>query len=253
MLSATGNVIVLVLVVAAALFFMVVVNRLWPLKARYGRDDLIGWQLETLATIQAVVMGFMLYTGWTNLQAIKLNIEVEASALQNLYRLSDGLPSEVRTRIQAQSLDYAQAAVEGDWPDLATGRLPEKTHLVNQSMWRTLTRAKVNSPSEAAALDQTLSELRNLTQCRRTRLLQSNSHLPGIFWCLLIVGSVLTIISVAMFGSSIYSLHVFQVFSLTVLITLAMLTIADLDRPFVGVHVASYPFQRALHNMHELE
>jgi len=253
MLSTAGNVVILALVVAISLLFMVVVNRLWPLKARYGRDDLIGWQLETLATIQAVIMGFMLYTGWTNLQAINLNIEVEASALQNLYRLADGLPAELRTPIQAQALQYALSAVDDDWPDLAAGRVPEKSHRVNQSMWKTLTHARVESPSETTVLGQTLSELRNLTQCRRIRVLQSTSHLPGIFWCVLVVGSVLTIISVAMFGSSIYPLHVFQVFSLTVLITLAMLTIADLDRPFAGVHVASYPFQRALHNMREAD
>lgn len=251
MLSTTGNTLILVAVVLGALLFMATVNRVWPVKMRYGRDDLIGWQLGVLATTHAVIMGFMLYTGWTNLLAIKLNIEVEASALQNLYRLADGLPAESRGQIQRQARLYAQAVVDGDWPELQSGRLPEKSHGINQAMWKTLTSAKVASPSEITALGQALGELRTLTQCRRTRLLQSTAQLPGIFWCVLIVGGVLTIMSVAIFGSSIYPLHAFQVFSLTVLITLAMLTIADLDRPFEG-RVGDYAFQRALLNMHDL-
>ena len=253
MLSPTGNVLILVLVMGGALLFMVAINRVWPVKSRYGREDLIGWQLSVLATTHAVIMGFMLYAGWSNLLAIRLNIELEASALQNVYRLADGLPSEPRARIQREAQEYAQAVIDGDWPELAAGRLPEASHQINQSMWKTLTAVQVASPSEITALDQALSELRTLTQCRRTRLLQSASHLPGIFWCVLIVGGVLTIVSVTVFGSSIYRLHVLQVFSLTLLITLAMLTIANLERPFVqGVRVDNYAFQRALHNMHEL-
>jgi hypothetical protein len=44
-----------------------------------------------------------------------------------------------------------------------------------------------------------------------------------------------------------------QVISLTLLITLVMLTIADLDKPFQGwVHVSDYPFHRALDTMREV-
>jgi hypothetical protein len=113
---------------------------------------------------------------------------------------------------------------------------------------------KTASPSEITATDHALTELSQMTQSRRTRLLQSTSRLPGIFWCVLIVGGLLTIASVGMFGSRNIRLHVFQVLSLTLLITLAMLAIADLDRPFAGwVHIDSYPFQRAQTNMQEIE
>jgi hypothetical protein len=43
-----------------------------------------------------------------------------------------------------------------------------------------------------------------------------------------------------------------QVLSLTLLITLVMLTIADIDKPFRGwVHVSDYAFRRALETMQE--
>jgi hypothetical protein len=251
-LSLTENIVIAVLVMALALAFMALVNRLWPADERYAKEDLIGWQLNILATTHAVILGFMLYTEWTNFTAAQLNAELEASALRNVFRLAEGLPQPARARLEEQSRAYADAVVQDDWPMLDRGETPELSHLINRSMWKTLMSVRQGSAAELTALDHALTELTTLTQCRRTRLLQADTRLPGIFWCVLLVGGILTVASVAMFGSRNPRLHAFQVFSLTLLITLAMLAIADLDRPFAGsVHIGSYPFQRARDNMNE--
>ena len=45
-----------------------------------------------------------------------------------------------------------------------------------------------------------------------------------------------------------------MVFSTTLLVTLVMLAIADVDRPFRGwVHVSNYAFVRAREYMHEID
>jgi hypothetical protein len=252
MLSLTQNIVIAVLVMALAMLFMALVNRLWPANERYAKEDLIGWQLNILATTHAVILGFMFYTEWTNFSAVKLNVELEASALRNVFRLAEGLPAPARAQLEEEARTYAAAVVEDDWPMLSRGQTPELSHLINRSMWRTLMSVRQGSAAEITALDHALTELSSLTQYRRTRLLQAGTRLPGIFWWVLLVGGALTVASVAMFGSRNPRLHAFQVFSLTLLITLAMLAIADLDRPFAGaVHIDSYPFERARENMDE--
>jgi hypothetical protein len=239
-------------VMTLAMAFMVLVNRRWPASERYAKEDLIGWQLNILATTHAVILGFMLYTEWTNFSAVKLNTELEAGALRNVFRLAEGLPQPARAQLEDETRAYADAVAKDDWAMLSRGQIPELSHLVNRSMWKTLMSVRQGSAAELTALDHAISELSTLTQCRRTRLLQADSRLPGIFWCVLLVGGILTVASVAMFGSRNRHLHAFQVFSLTLLITLAMLAIADLDRPFAGwVHIDNYPFQRARDNMDE--
>ncbi len=252
MLSLTQNILLAALMMALAMMFMALVNRLWPPSERYAREDLIGWQLNILATTHAVILGFMFYTEWTNFSAAKLNAELEANALRNVFRLAEGLPQPARGQLEQETRAYANAVVESDWPTMDKGETPELSHLINRSMWRTLLSVRQGSAAEITTLDHALSELSSLTQCRRTRLLQADSRLPGIFWGVLLVGGVLTVASVAMFGSRNPRLHAFQVFSLTLLVTLALLAIADLDRPFTGwVHVDSYPFERARENMNE--
>ena len=252
MLTLAENIFILIAAMTASLLYMVLINYLWPAAQRYAKEDMIGWQLSILGTTYAVILGFMFYTEWTNFVAVKLNLEMEASALQNLYYLSDGLPADSRTRLQSQAHAYAAAVVNADWSDMAAGRVPEQSDTVNQQMWKTLMATRTTTASESTAQDHALAQLTSLTQCRRIRVLQSVSRLPGIFWCVLVVGAVLVMVSVGTFGSRVYWLHAFQVFSLTLLITLAMLAIGDLNRPFQGwVRVDDYAFQRAQHNMHE--
>jgi hypothetical protein len=254
MLTLGDNILIVIGVMAVSMLYMVALNHYWPSKDRYAQEDMIGWQLSILATTYAVILGFMFYTEWTTFTSVKLNVELEASALQNLYRVSDGLPEDSRVALQAQAHAYASAALSADWPDMAAGHIPEQTHAVNQRMWKVLSLVHAGTPSESNAQDHALTQLTALTQARRIRVLQSVSRLPEIFWCVLIVGAALTIVSVGTFGSRVYWLHAFQVFSLTLLITLAMLAIADLNRPFQGwVHVDNYAFQRAQQNMHEIE
>jgi hypothetical protein len=252
MLSLKENIVILITAMAASWIFLAALNRLWAVPIRRAQNDLIGWQLSVLGTTYAVVLGFMLYTAWTGFQDAELNVELEASSLRNIFRLAEGLPQPQRASLETLAKEYADAVVEQDWPVMARAQIPEQTHEINERMWRTLMSVKTASASENTAEDHALSELSSLTQHRRTRLLQSVSRLPIIFWGVLIAGGLLTLISASMFGSANAGLHALQLFSLTFLIVLVLLAIADVNRPFQGwVHVDDYAFQRAQQNMRE--
>jgi hypothetical protein len=219
MLSLGEDILITLLVSGGALAFTLVLNRLWPAQRRRMHEEQVGWQLNILGTTYAVILGFMLYTEWSNFTAAKLNVDLEANALRNVFRLASGLPAPQAAQLEAQARAYVAAALTKDWPDMWAGRLPEATHAINQSMWRTLMSLQGLSTAETLAADHALSELSALTQHRRTRLLHSSSQLPTIFWWLLLVGGFLTIVAVSMFGSLNLRVHTFQVGSLTLLVT----------------------------------
>ena len=250
MFTFTEDVISVVLTVVGSLLFMVILNRLWPWENRRNHNDLIGWQLSILGTTYAVMLGFMLYTVWTNFGTADLNVDLEANALVNVYRLAQGIPQQERAIVRQLALSYADAAINRDWPQMAADRVPEDTVQLDTDMWKTLMSAKGASPTEITAEDHALYELSALTEHRRTRILQSTSRLPTVLWCVLLVGGGLTIMSSCMFGSANSLLHAFQVFAFSMLIALALVAIVNINRPFQGaVHVSSYAFQRAQDNM----
>ncbi|HXC97682.1 MAG TPA: DUF4239 domain-containing protein [Edaphobacter sp.] len=250
MLTLTENIVILILAVAASMFFMVLLNRAWPREKRRIHNDLIGWQLNIIGTTYAVILGFMLYTVWTNFGDANLNVDLEANALRNLYRLGEGLPEPQRNQVRTLVRAYADAVVDEDWKEMAKGHAPERSHIVNQELWKTIISVRAATPTEAVAEDHAITELSALTEHRRTRLLQSTYHLPPIFWAVLLAGGLLTVIGASMFGAESPGLHSLQVFSFTLLITLVLLAIADVNLPFRGwVHVSNYAFVRAQENM----
>jgi multisubunit Na+/H+ antiporter MnhB subunit len=252
MLSWIDDLLIIVAVVGASLLAMALANRFWPVRSRYAAEDyLMGWQLGVLATMQAVITGFMLYAVWSNFTSAQLNVDLEASAVTNLYQLAAGLPPEQRTEMENLTRLYAATVIQEDWPQLERGVMPDGgSHRINQLMWHTLVSARTTTPSEATAQDHALTQLSTLTQLRRIRFLESAARLPGIFWCVLLVGGIVTILSITLFGSLKRAVHSFQVLSLSLIISLSLVAIADLDHPFRGwVHVGNYAFERALDNM----
>lgn len=240
----------LLLSVSGSMLFMWVLNHVWPNEKRREHTDQIGWQLSALGTTYAVILGFMLYAVWSTFGAADLNTDLEADALVNIYRIAEGLPDPQRSQLQRLAESYADAVINEEWPQMARGELPEESRALNREMWNTIMSLHSSSPTEIAAEDHALSELSVLTQCRRTRILQSKSQLPTILWWVLIVGGILTVASSCLFGSANSLLHALQVFAFSLLISLGLVAIADINRPFMGsIHVSTFAFTRAQANM----
>src|ERR1700722_2384103 len=250
MLNTGQNYVIVMLTVAASLLFMWGLNRIWPWDKRHAHNDLIGWQLSILGTTYAVILGFMLFTVWTDFGAAELNADNEANALANVYRLAVALPDQQRTQLQMLTRFYADTVINKDWPEMAADQVPEANRKINEDMWNELMSVKTASPTEVLAEDHAISELSALTEHRRIRLLQNAFRLPTVLWCVLIIGGAVTIASASMFGSANTSLHALQVFAFSLLIALVLVAIAVIDRPFQGsVHVNDFAFRRAQQNM----
>lgn len=252
MLDTTQDFIIVIVTVVGSLLFMRTLNWLWPAAKRRQHNDVIGWQLSVLGTTYAVMMGFMLYTVWTNFGLADLNADAEANALVNVYRLSEGLPVEQGARLEQTARAYADVVVEKEWPAMVDGKLSAEGYQLAREMWQTLMSAKAASPTEITAEDHALYELSALAEHRRIRQLQSMARLPGVLWCVLLIGGAVTIFSSCMFGAGNNLLHSLQVSALSLLIALVLVAIAAIDRPFQGsVHVNDTAFRRAQQNMKE--
>jgi predicted membrane protein len=83
-----------------------------------------------------------------------------------------------------------------------------------------------------------MGEISSITEHRRIRLLQNETSLPLVLWLVLIVGALVTLMSACLFGSNNPTLHLLQTVTLALLLSLSLVAIADINRPFRGaVHV----------------
>jgi len=252
MLDTPQNFFIVIVALACSLFFMASVNYYWPAEKRRAHNDLIGWQLSVLGTTYAVIVGFMLYTVWIDFGTADLNSDAEANSLVNVYRLADGLPAQQGARLKALARAYGDAVVDREWGEMAVNETPTESREITKQMWATLTASKGGSPTEITAEDHALYELSAMAGYRRIRLVESAARLPSVLWCVLLIGGAVTVASTCMFGASNGALHVIQVSAFALLISLVLVAIADINRPFQGsVHVSDYAFRRAQMEMKE--
>lgn len=237
---------VVVAIVAGSVGFLGLLQRIWPAEQRRLHNELIGWQVTVLGTTYAVIVGFMLYAVWTGFEVAEDNAGAEANSLMNVVRTSQGLPPDSRLKIQELARNYVNVMLSREWPAMAQLKFSPASHQIMLQLWAVISSTKVNDATEQTSLDHTLSELSRMTQHRRTRQLEVVSSLPGILWAVLNTGAVVTIVSSCLFGTTDFKLHFLQVLMLSLLIGMALVSIADINRPFQGsVHVEPTGFLRA--------
>lgn len=250
MLDTAQNIFLIVMWVVLSITFLVLLNRLWPPARRRAHNDVIGWQIAAIGTIYAVMIGFMLFVVWVNFQTAETNANNEANALVNLFRTADGLPAAQRDAIHIAAANYGNAVLNQEWPTMSRGETAHHAQIFIMELWSITTSTPAQNFSQEVSLHQAMSELSDLTQHRRVRILESRSQMPTILWAVLVIGGMLTIAACCLIGSENTALHYTLIVALSLLISLALVAIADIDRPFQGtVHVSSYAFVRAQQTM----
>jgi hypothetical protein len=251
LLDAGQNIYIVVLWITLSITCLVMLNTFWEPSRRSVHNDVIGWQIAILGTIYAVMIGFMLYAVWNNFQTAETNANNEANDLVNLYRAADGLAQVQCDQIQQYARNYVQSVITQEWPQMNrdTAGTNANRYMAQpyvMGMWRIAAHTPANNLAEQANLRQVMIELSSMTEHRRVRLLESRTAMPNILWGVLVMGGIITIGSSCLIGSENVPLHFVLIIALSLLVSLALVAIGDIDRPFQGsVHVSPNAFQRA--------
>ena len=257
MLSVWQSFFIVLGTVVLSLVFLAVLRRVWPVTRRTEHNDIIGWQISVLGTTYAVILAFMLWNVWNNFQTARINAEIEANFLVDLYRIAGGLQPAQGKPIRALCREYAAVAVNEEWPAMAEEKLSTHSFSITQQMWDVLLQAHsdagVTDILQQSKYEQAFSTLSHMSEHRRLRQLESRMRLPGILWSVLVVGGIVVIGSACLFGCQNFTLHFVLVFVLSLLLSLVLVSVAEIDRPFQGpVHVRADAFEFAQQTFAEL-
>lgn len=229
------NSLIILACVIAALVFLFIVTRSSAAHSRKESNDFTGAVVAVIGTTYAVILAFMLSGVWNNLQAAQANAEQEANSLVNIWRITGDIDPDVGMEVQDLCQSYAQVVISQEWPDMQAGKPvpPETSEIINR-LWKLAGQAQAHGSPDSIANYQFMEELRMLTEYRRIRLMHSRERLPGILRAVLIAGGIITVAASCFFGVSNFRFHVLQVMVLSFLISLVLMAIADLDRPYQG-------------------
>jgi hypothetical protein len=226
---------------------ILVKHRLWPPDPdEEPREDVAEYISMMVGVLYALVLGLALVSVWDTRSGAEEHVQAEASAAHQIRLLSDGLPPGQAERTREGIEAYVRHVTGTEWPAMRNGSFPA------QDGWALLDRLRAQEeiPADATASQQitaqeSLAQLSALGEARRGREADAGEGLSPVLWFGLIVGGLLTVTFMFMFGVKRSFTHVVMVMGLTALITFTVLLIHQMNTPFDGLFaVDEGPFTR---------
>ncbi|QES45422.1 hypothetical protein DEJ49_34485 [Streptomyces venezuelae] len=222
-------------------------HRFWPPGPDdEPREDVAEYISMMVGVLYALVLGLSLVSVWDARSGAEDHTATEASAAHQIHLLAAGLPAGQADRMRGQIESYIRHVTDTEWPAMAEGAP------IGTTGWRLLDQVRATgqvpadaTPAQQATGQETLAQLSTLDEARRGREADAEEQLSPVLWFGLIVGGVLTIAFMFMFGVQRSFTHVVMVMGLSGLITFTVLLIYQLDSPFDGLFaVDATPFTR---------
>jgi hypothetical protein len=191
--------------------------------------------LPPIATIFALLVGFLAAQDWNQRERASAAVNREASSLRAVVLLAAAFPGEPESRLRHLVRDHIQDAVAREWPAMArqdvtlTIAPPKLTQALRLAL--SLTPQK---DGQIAAQRELVAWLGNALDARRQRIILSGSSLDWVKWTVLYVLAGLTLITIAMVhsGNPTANRIILGIFSTGV--GVAVLLIVSHSRAFTG-------------------
>lgn len=222
----------IVFTTALAVAGMLLVRKKVGVQQLITHHEVAGHLLSVIGTLYAVLLGFVVVDAMQHQQDLRVIVDNEATHLCNIFLAAHGLPKDLQISIRTHCRDYAEIVIKDEWPLLEKGGYSPEAFKNTWGLWKEITTFDPKTPREEALQQQLISEICEVTESRRTRLVSASHGVAPVMWIVLIVGGVFTLIFT----------YFFAVESLKTQVLMTILVAMTLALNIFLVFVFGYPF-----------
>jgi hypothetical protein len=222
-----------------------------PLEIRKSHTTGLSQINGGLGAMFGVIVGFSAFLSLNKYHAAQLTVQSEAGNIEEIYRLSQPLPEPKQEQIQKLAASYAHVVVEEEWPLMRQGRTSPRADALAEELRRSIQEGyKTTTGTQQRFFGEELDVVDELDEDREARLTDVRVGLPGILWVALVVLAISLIGFSYLVGMESSRLHLLTVGALATAISLVLVTIGILDRPFsTDFGVRALPFELVLNEI----
>jgi hypothetical protein len=191
-------------VMEAALWFFVpaalIVMTHWAIFTSVGKEaseetkDAARWAGLRIGVPFALILSLIFSDVRSEYNELQETNDTEALAIEQLYRLLDGIDLQGASAVQDNIATYTQLVIEEEWPSLQVGQPLERAdRLVDEIYMQVIELgAATDNSGLASAL---LNDVNDLENARGQRSFDIEEPVSPIFWLIAVVGLFLTSVS----------------------------------------------------------
>ena len=236
--------------VTAAVAGLLVVRHLVPFSVLHDNNEVAGNYLQTVGTIYAVLLAFVVFVVWSQFNEARSHVERETNELSDLFRIARCLHMPA---LIERARAYARAVIDEEWQAMAGKQHSERARCLLEEMWLALEQMPdgpegINRQNTLYA--EALARFNGLNDARTDRLWSSRTKLPLILWILLVSGGLITVGSMYLFGLRSQLFHALMTGAMAGAVSHVLYLIWDFDNCFSGDwQVEKRPFELVLEQM----
>ncbi|TDD59649.1 DUF4239 domain-containing protein [Kribbella antibiotica] len=213
----------------------VVLRKARQREGREANNEVAGQVFTVVGGVNVVIAAFVLISLFDGMDTAEKTTYDEGNALVAVHWSGNALAEPARTQVQELTKEYATEVSEREWPAMQDGREvgPAGWTLLTK-LQNTVEQAKTTTQRQEDARAQAVSQVWNVYQSRQDRLNSSGSGVSAVVWFAIMIGSVMSVALMFMFGGpGLYS-YAFIVSMLAGSIGLLLFAIYQLQNPFSG-------------------
>jgi hypothetical protein len=221
------------------------------LEALRGAADAVGNYVQTLGTIYAVLLAFVVFVVWSQFNDARAHVEREANELLDLFRTAKGLSAEARTGLQTHARDYVRSVVAREWAAMRAScedrAVIDEGWAILERLWDVMHAYEPGTKCHEAIHGELMARFNDLSDARSLRLSSGRLKIPLALKILLYTGATLTIGSIYLIHVEQAWLHAFMTGAIAGAISHILYIVHDLDDVFDGDWIVTpEPFERVL-------
>ena len=207
-----------------------------PFEVLVESRDAVGNYLQTIGTIYAVLLAFVVFVVWQQFNDARGNVEREANEILDVMRIVKGLPEKVWRPFLKNLHDYVCTVLEDEWPTMARGSKAtfEAGTRILDRISALLIAHEPASESHKSLYDEALGRFNDLSDARMNRLFSSRLRIPLGLRLLLYTGAAMTVGSMYLLAVENFPIHATITALLAGAISHVLFLISDLDDAFSG-------------------
>jgi hypothetical protein len=249
-----GFLLILVAVLLSVVAVTLVHRRL-PVALREQHTGPLGLINGALNVMFGVIVGFTSFLVLVEYSEAQRTVQSEAGNLEEIYLLAEPLPELERDRIRGLATSYARVVIDEEWSRMRQAQHSPRADALVEELRRSIQEGySTSTGTEQEFFGRELDVMDELDEDRYARLIALDQRLLSILWIALIVLGIAEMGFSWLVGMKSHRIHLLTAGVLATGITLVLLTIAILDRPFgTDFQVRHEPFELMLHEIKETQ
>lgn len=204
--------------------------------------------LSAVATIYGLILALSAVQVWQDYTNAGDAATREATQAGDLYRDAAAYGGDEGRRIETAVRDYVRSVISHEWPRMAEGTSARATWNSYDALHRSVGALDPQTPRQTVWATEMARRVAAIADARRNRLDQAANGLPGLYWTIILLGTLVTML----YGGALLPrrANILVICGLATAMGMVVFFVMALDHPFSGsTAIPPIALQQTIANM----